>query len=70
MSTLDIDATHPSSSINLSVLLKLLDKLLDLADRNSIVIGKDEYILLNEMRWAVTTGVGSTNTVSNIQITY
>lgn len=70
MAAVTIDSTTPSATVNIAVLLKLVDKLLDLADRNSLVIGKDEYILLNELRFAVTTGVPSANTVTSIAITY
>lgn len=70
MATVTIDSTTPSASINLAVLKSLIDKLLDLADRKSLVLGTDEYVLLNELRYAVTTGVPSTNTVTGITITY
>lgn len=70
MATVTIDSTTPSASINLAVLKSLIDKLLDLADRKSLVLGTDEYVLLNELRYAVTTGVPSTNIVTGITITY
>jgi hypothetical protein len=70
MAAITIDATTPSTTINLAVLQKLLERLLELSKRNSIVLGKDEFVLLNELRYAVTTGVGSTNTVSQIVLTY
>ena len=70
MATITIDATNPSATINLAVLKSLLDKLLELDRRNSLNLGTDEYVLLNELRFAVTTGVPSANVVSQIVLTY
>ncbi len=72
MSTIAIDSTHPSSTINISVLLNLIDKLLEADRRNSPLptLAVDEYILLNEIRFAVTTGIPSTNTVTTVTMTY
>ena len=70
MATLTINATTPSASTNLAVLLKLVDKIQALAERNTLVLGTDEYVLLNELRFAVTTGLPSANVISQIVITY
>ena len=71
MSTVAIDATHPSATINLAVLKKCLERILEADRRNQpVTLSPDEYILLNEIRYAVTTGVGSTNVVSAVTMTY
>lgn len=71
MSTLTIDSTHPSASINLATLKSVIDKVLEAARRNGyITLAPDEYLLLNEIRFAATDGNPTANTVSSITITY
>ncbi len=72
MSTIAINSTSPSTTINLAVLLNLIDKLLEADRKNAPLPGlaPDEYILLNEIRFAVTTGNPSTNTVTAVTMTY
>jgi len=72
MSTIAINSTSPSTTINLAVLLKLIDKLLQADRTNSPLPGlaADEYILLNEIRFAVSTGIPSANTVTAVTMTY
>lgn len=70
MATVTIDASNPSTTVNLAVLKSALDKLLDAADVNSYDLAPDEYILINELRYATTTGIGGANVISAITITY
>lgn len=70
MATVTINSTTPSATVNLAVLMSLIDKLQTMAERNQIVLGTDEYALLNELRFANTTGLHSTNVISQIVITY
>jgi hypothetical protein len=70
MSTLTIDATTPSASVNLAVLRSTLGRILEKARRHEISLGKDEYQLLYELCNATTTGSGSGGTISQIVITY
>lgn len=73
MSTLAINSTSPSTAINLAVLMALIDRLLEAADKNAAprLLSNDEYLLLNAIRWAVTTGTKTSgNTVSAVTMTY
>lgn len=71
MATIVIGAATPSATVNIAVLKKVLDKILEADRRNAPVqIAPDEYILLNEIRFAVTTGVPSANVVSAVTMTY
>lgn len=71
MSTIAIDSTHPTTTINLAVLMSLLDKILEADRRNSAVsLAPDEYILINNIRFASTTGVPAANTVTAVTMTY
>ena len=71
MATIVIDATTPSASVNLAVLKKALDKLIDAHKTNGVVkLADDEFRLVNEIRYAVTTGVASANVVSAVTMTY
>lgn len=71
MATITIDASNPSTSVNIAVLKSALDKILEAARRNDrVMISSDEYIVLNEIRFAVATGVPSANTVTAVQMTY
>ena len=71
MATITIDATNPSTTVNVSVLKNCLANILE-ADRRggSYTLAPDEYVLLNEILFAVSTGVPSTNTVTAVQMTY
>lgn len=71
MATLTIDSTTPSAAVNLAVLKNALDKIIDAHKINGVVrLADDEFRLINEIRFAVTTGLPSTNTVSSLTITY
>lgn len=71
MSTIAIDSTTPSASVNLAVLNKALDKIIDAHRTNSVIrLADDEFRLVNEIRYAVTTGAGSANVVSAVTMTY
>lgn len=71
MATLTIDATTPSTTVNLAVLKNALDKIIGAHKINGVVrLADDEFQLINEIRYAVTTGLPSTNTVSSLTITY
>lgn len=72
MATITINSSSPSTTINLAVLLKLIDKLLEADRLNAPLPGlaPDEYLLLNEIRFAVATGVPSSNTVTAVAMTY
>lgn len=71
MATLTINSTTPSTTVNLAVLKNALDKIIDAHKINGVVrLADDEFRLINEIRFAVTTGLPSTNTVSSLTITY
>ena len=71
MATIAIDATTPSVTVNLAVLKKALDKIIDAHKINGVVkLADDEFRLINEIRYAVTTGVASANVVSAVTMTY
>lgn len=71
MSTIAINSTTPSTTVNLAVLKKALDKIIDAHKINGVVrLADDEFLLINEIRYAVTTGVASTNTVTAVTMTY
>lgn len=69
MATTNIDDNEPGSAtaVNLPVLLKLLDRLIQMADNHSLPMASDERQLLNTLRNGTTTGSG---TVSGIVVTY
>jgi len=69
MATVTIDASTPATG-SLATLLRALDNILKEADNHQRPIGADEYQVINELRFAVTTGAKSTNAVSQIVITY
>lgn len=71
MATIVIDATNPSTTNNINVLKSALDKILESARENAPVnIAPDEYVLLNEIRFAVATGIPSANVVTAVTMTY
>ena len=71
MATVMINATTPSTAVNINVLKNALDKIIDAHKINGVArLADDEFLLINELRYAVTTGVGSTNTVTTITVTY
>jgi hypothetical protein len=71
MSTIAIDATNPSTTVNLAVLKKALDKIIDAHKINGpVTLANDEFILINEIRFAVSTGVASARVVSAVTMTY
>lgn len=71
MATIAINATTPSTTVNLAVLKKALDKIIDAHKINGVVrLADDEFLLINEIRYAVTTGVASANVVSAVTMTY
>ena len=70
MSTITIDATTPSATVNYSVLKSCCDRLLEQSRRNHIVLGADEYALLFEIVNASTDGKTATGTPTQAVITY
>lgn len=71
MATITIDASNPSASINIATLKSCIGNILE-ADRRgaAYMLAPDEYLLLNEILFAVTTGVPSANTVTAVVMTY
>lgn len=71
MSTVTVDSTHPSATVNLAVLQSFLGRCLEHTRANRPVrVAQDEYVLLNELLNATTTGVSAGNTVTSITITF
>ena len=73
MATLTINATTPSTTVNLNTLKSLIDKILtnDRSGGAPLRFAPDELAILTELRHAVTTNVPtSTYTVSSITVTY
>ena len=70
MATVTIDATTPSSAVNFSVLRRAIDKILEAARRNQIVLASDEYALLFEIVYGSTDGKTATGTTTQAVITY
>lgn len=71
MATIAINASTPSASVNINVLKNALDKIIDAHKINGVVrLADDEFRLINEIRYAVTTGVASANVVTAVTMTY
>lgn len=70
MATVTINSTTPSTSVNWAVLRRCCDKLLELARRNSIQLGTDEYALLWELVYGATDGKTATGTTTQAVVTY
>jgi len=65
--TINSSTLTSGQDVTLATLKKCLDRLLDLAERNQIQLGVDEYQLLNAIRYGTTTGSG---TVTAVVMTY
>ena len=70
MSTVTIDASTPSATVNWAVLKSCCNRILELARRNSIQLGSDEYTLLWEIVNASTDGKTATGVTTQAVITY
>lgn len=70
MATVTIDSTNPSSTVNFAVLRACCLRILELARRNSIQLGTDEYTLLWEVANGATDGKTATGTTTQAVLTY